>query len=86
MALYEISFRRSAEKDLRKLDPANQRRVLKAVDDLAREPRPSGCCKLHGSGDVWRIRIGDYRVVYSVDDMVLVVAIERIRHRREVYR
>lgn len=47
---------------------------------------PAGCKKLHGSEDAYRIRVGDYRIIYTVDDGVLVVAIERIRHRREVYR
>jgi mRNA interferase RelE/StbE len=60
--------------------------VLRATSNLAREPRPSGCRKLHGSDNAFRIRVGDYRIVYTVDDAVLVVAIERVRHRREVYR
>ena len=63
-----------------------QRRVIKAVEALADAPRPSGCKKLQGSEDTYRIRVGDYRVIYSVDDSILIVAIERIRHRREVYR
>jgi len=86
MALYAVSFRRSAEKDLRRLDAASQQRVLRAANSLARNPRPSGCRKLHGSDNAFRIRVGDYRIVYTVDDEVLVVAIERVRHRREVYR
>lgn len=86
MALYAVSFRRSAEKDLRRLDDATQRRILRAASGLAREPRPAGCRKLHGSESGFRIRVGDYRIVYTVDDEVLVVAIERVRHRREVYR
>jgi mRNA interferase RelE/StbE len=86
MALYAVSFRRSAEKDLRRLDVATQQRVLRATSGLAREPRPVGCRKLHGSDNGFRIRVGDYRIVYTVDDAVLVVAIERVRHRREVYR
>ena len=86
MPLYTVSFRRSAEKDLRKLDGVTQRRVLKAVEGLAREPRPSGCRKLEGGEDAYRIRVGDYRVIYTVEDAVKVVAIERVRHRREVYR
>jgi mRNA interferase RelE/StbE len=85
MALYAVSFRRSTEKDLRRLDAATQRRVLRATSSLAREPRPAGCRKLHGSDSGFRIRVGDYRI-YTVDDEVLVVAIERVRHRREVYR
>jgi mRNA interferase RelE/StbE len=86
MARYEVRFRRSAEKDLRRLDTTVQRRVLKAAEELADEPRPAGCKKLHGSDDAFRVRVGDWRIIYTVDDGILVVAIERIRHRREVYR
>ena len=86
MAQYAVSFRRSAEKDLHRLDTTVQRRVMKAVEDLADTPRPSGCKKLQGSNDAYRIRVGDYRIIYSVDDSIHIVAIERIRHRREVYR
>ena len=83
---YTVSFRRSAEKDLRRLDATVQRRAMRAIDGLAQEPRPPGCRKLVGSEDAFRIRIGDYRVIYTVDDAVCVVAIENIRHRREAYR
>ena len=83
---YTVSFRRSAEKDLRRLDATVQRRVMRAIDGLAHEPRPPGCRKLVGSEDAFRIRIGDYRVIYVVDDAVCIVAIENIRHRREAYR
>jgi mRNA interferase RelE/StbE len=86
MARYAVEFRRSAEKDLRRLDPLVQRRVLRAAGNLATNPRPDGCRKLQGSENAFRIRVGDYRIVYTVDDAVLIVAVERIRHRREVYR
>lgn len=86
MARYTVEFRRSAEKDLRRLEPAVQRRVLRAAETLADNPRPNGCRKLQGSENAFRIRVGDYRVIYTVDDAVLIVAIERVRHRREVYR
>lgn len=86
MAEYAVSFRRSAEKDLRRLDANVQRRVLRAVDSLGRTPRPNGCRKLVGSENAFRIRVGDYRVIYAVEDAILVVAIESVRHRREVYR
>ena len=86
MALYAVSFRRSAEKDLRRLDAAVQRRVLQAVEELAVDPRPAGCRKMQGGEDAFRIRVGDYRIIYTVDDGIKVVAVERIRHRREVYR
>jgi mRNA interferase RelE/StbE len=86
MARYAVEFRRSAQKDLGRLHPTVQRRVLRAAEGLAIDPRPRGCRKLHGSDDAFRIRVGDYRVVYTVDDAVLIVAIERVRHRGEVYR
>jgi mRNA interferase RelE/StbE len=86
MARYAVEFRRSAEKDLRRLDPIVQRRVLRAAENLATNPRPDGCRKLQGSENAFRIRVGDYRIIYTADDAVLIVAVERIRHRREVYR
>lgn len=86
MADYAVSFRRSAEKDLRRLDAGVQTRVIRAVERLAHDPRPDGCKKLQGSDDVWRIRVGDYRVIYTVDDVVLIVAVERVRNRKDVYR
>jgi len=86
MPEYVVSFRRSADKELQKLDVTTQRRVLRAVEPLAKNPRPDGCRKLQGSDDAYRIRVGDYRVIYTVDDKVLIVAVERVRHRRDVYR
>jgi mRNA interferase RelE/StbE len=83
---YAVSFRRSAEKDMKKLDPKVQTRVFRAVEPLAKNPRPDGCRKLQGSDDSYRIRVGDYRVIYTIDDAVLIVAVERVRHRRDVYR
>ena len=87
MPLYAVSFRRSAEKDLQRLDEAVQGRVISAVEGLATNPRPFGFRKLQSRrDDVFRIRVGDYRVIYAVDDGAKVVTVERIRHRREVYR
>ena len=86
MAKYAIEFRRSAQKDLDRLDARTGERVLHAIAELGDEPRPPGCGKLKGGSNAYRIRVGDYRVIYSVKDAVLVVAIERVRHRREVYR
>jgi mRNA interferase RelE/StbE len=71
---------------LRKLDATVQRRALRAVEALADDPRPNGCRKLVGSENAYRIRVGDYRVIYTVDDVILIVAIESVRHRREAYR
>jgi len=85
MARYAVEFRRSADKDLRRLAPTVQRRVLLAAETLASNPRPSGCRKLQGSENAFRIRVGDYRIIYLWMTW-LIVAIERVRHRREVYR
>jgi mRNA interferase RelE/StbE len=55
------------------------------LEDLASNPRPSGCKKLRGGDGEWRIRVGDWRVVYTIDDAKLQVEVTRIRHRSEVY-
>jgi mRNA interferase RelE/StbE len=61
-------------------------RVIVAIQSLAQNPRPPGCRKLTGSKSDWRIRVGDYRVVYEIADAVRIVRVNRVRHRREVYR
>ena len=86
MADYAMTFARSARRELETLDASVVRRVIPKVEGLAQDPKPSGSRKLQGAQNLWRIRIGDYRVIYSVDDRQRVVDIVRIRHRREVYR
>jgi mRNA interferase RelE/StbE len=86
MARYRVEFRPSAEKDLKRLPSTVQRRVIDAIWRLADEPRPAGCRKLVGGKDAYRIRVGDYRIIYTIADVVLVVGIQSIRHRREAYR
>lgn len=60
-------------------------RVLRRVESLAATPRPNGCRKLAGADNLWRIRIGDYRVIYSIDDKQRVVDVSGVRHRRDAY-
>ena len=84
--MYEIHLERTAQRDLKKLTPDVFRRIDSYIRPLAENPRPVGCRKIVDSGNAWRIRIGDYRVVYEVDDREKVVRIMYIRHRREVYR
>jgi mRNA interferase RelE/StbE len=86
MPRHSIEFRKSAEKDLRRLDLTTRQRVVGAIWQLAENPRPTGCRKLVNTRNAYRIRVGDYRVIYTISDVVLVVAIESIRHRREAYR
>ncbi|MBZ4330856.1 type II toxin-antitoxin system RelE/ParE family toxin [Corallococcus interemptor] len=84
-AIYTVEFLQAAVKQLAAVDPVHQRRIAKRIDALATEPRPVGAEKLKGS-DYLRIRIGDYRVIYQVEDGRLVVLIVELGHRREIYR
>jgi mRNA interferase RelE/StbE len=84
--MYRVLLERAAEKDLSRLSPEIHDRVIAAIQALANNPRPPGCRKLAGSKHDWRIRVGDYRVVYEITDAIRVVRVNRVRHRREVYR
>jgi mRNA interferase RelE/StbE len=84
--VYEVLIERTAERELKSLPTNLFDRIVTRIKALAVTPRPSGCHKLAGSKNDWRIRIGDYRVVYEIDDARQRVRIFRVRHRREVYR
>jgi mRNA interferase RelE/StbE len=84
--MYRVLLERGAEKELSRLSPDIHDRVITAIRALATNPRPPGCRKLAGSKHDWRIRVGDYRVVYEIADQIRVVRINRVRHRREAYR
>jgi len=84
-ALYRIVFTRSARRELERLPKKEIERMAKRIHDLASDPRPAGCEKLSGT-DFYRVRQGDYRVLYRIDDAERLVDILRIGHRREVYR
>jgi len=86
MADYTITFTSSARKELEVLDAAIVNRIFPKIEALAKEPRPKGCRKLQGEKFLWRIRIGDYRVVYAVYDDERLVDIIAIRHRSGVYK
>ncbi len=86
MARYAVIYKTSADKALRKLPTAVQVRIATATDELGDNPRPRGCIKLKGEEDVWRIRVGDYRIVYTIEDDKLIVLVVRVAHRRDVYR
>jgi mRNA interferase RelE/StbE len=83
---YEVRLKPSAERALRKLPREIQRRIAKRLDSLTGDPRPPGCEKLAGADRLYRVRAGDYRVVYEVSDDVLVVLVVTIGHRGDVYR
>jgi len=83
---YTVQVLPSAQRQIAKLDPPIRRRIAAAIDDLADDPRPSGSKKLQGSENTWRIRVGDYRILYVIHDRQAVVLVIEIGHRREVYR
>ena len=82
---YAVVFARSARKELERLGVNIVRRVLMRIEGLSREPRPAGCRKLVGEENLWRLRVGDYRVIYSIDDALRIIDIIAVRHRREAY-
>lgn len=84
--MHEVFLERAAERDLKRLGRSEFDRVIAQIRRLAQEPRPKGCHKIAGSADDWRIRVGDYRVIYEVDDAARAVRVMRVRHRREAYR
>lgn len=86
MAEYAIGFARSARKQLQSLDRTIALRIVARIEALSVTPRPLGCVKLEGGARLWRIRVGDYRVVYEIDDERRVVDVTAVRHRRDVYR
>lgn len=85
-ASYKIKWKSSAVKELRKLDSRAILQVLKSVEMLTSNPYPAGCRKLSASEYTYRIRIGSYRVIYSIYKKELVVEIVRVAHRKEAYR
>ena len=82
---YRVEVAAAAARQLRQLDRSGQRRVQAAIELLADEPRPSGAKKLVGGNGEWRVRTGDYRIVYEIHDNVLVVLVIAVGHRREIY-
>jgi len=83
---YAVQFKPSARKALLKLERPIQRRLIEAADALADDPRPQKVEKLSGEQNLWRIRVGEYRIVYEIQDRQLFVLVLRVAHRREVYR
>jgi mRNA interferase RelE/StbE len=83
---YTITFARSARRELEKLQEPQRTRIFRRIEHLATDPRPRGCRKLQGSNDLWRIRVGEYRVIYSMDDADRRVDVNAVRHRSDAYR
>jgi len=85
MAKYKITIKKSAAKELEEIPKGDLRKIVKRIQSLARNPRLPGSQKLSGQ-EQYRVRQGDYRIVYSIDDKDLVIDIVKIGHRREIYR
>jgi mRNA interferase RelE/StbE len=83
---YSIQILPSAERELAALDSPIQRRIAARIDALADTPRPAGAKKLQGGKSTWRVRVGDYRILYEVVDERVIVLVVKVGHRREVYR
>jgi len=83
--MYQVIVERSAEKDLKKLSSEVRPRAVAALIALGKNPRPAGSRKLIGSENDWRIRVGDYRIIYEIADEIRIVRINRVRHRKDVY-
>jgi mRNA interferase RelE/StbE len=82
---YHVALTSSAERELQRLPKKAIARIVLRLETLATTPRPRGCKKLKGGDNEWRIRVGDYRIVYAIDDMAGSVDVTRITHRRDAY-
>lgn len=85
MKRYTVVLTQSAEKGLYKLPAQTVKRIIDVLKSLEESPRPQGCKKLKGYKNLWRIRIGDYRIVYAIEEVVMLVDVREIGHRKDIY-
>lgn len=83
--MYRIEIKKSALKELSQISQPYNKKIVEAIDELATNPRPTGYKKLKGS-EACRIRVADYRIVYIIADVIQLIEIQRIRHRKDVYK
>jgi mRNA interferase RelE/StbE len=83
---YTLEFTASAAREFKKLERAVQRRIAPRIDELVKDPIPPGAKKLRGDPDHYRIRVGDYRIIYRIDGNGVAIVVVKIGHQREVYR
>jgi len=84
--MYKVVLTKSAEKELIKIPKAYSNNIVKHLVDLVNNPRPDGCKKLVGLDNIYRIRVGLYRIVYRIEDEILYIEVIKIGHRKDVYR
>ena len=83
---YQVALTPAAARQLRKLDPQSRRRIQAAIELLAADPRPPSAIQVVGGGGEWRVRTGDYRIIYEIHDQQLLIVVLGVGHRRENYR
>ena len=86
MNIYEVVLSKTAEKNLSKLPSKIIALIIPELELLGENPRPKGCKKLKGFSDLLRVRVGNYRIIYSIEDKVLLVDIREIGHRKDIYK
>ena len=85
--MYQITVKPSAKRELKKLPAFITTRIAKKIDSLAIDPRPDGCKKLISNEEaLWRVRVGDYRILYAIDDVIRIVDIHHVGNRRDIYK
>ena len=84
--MYELYLERSAERDLKRLSRNDFERIVSRIKILGENPRPPGSRKIAGSMADWRLRVGEYRIIYEIDDAEKAIRVFRVKHRREAYR
>ncbi|MBW4469599.1 MAG: type II toxin-antitoxin system RelE/ParE family toxin [Stenomitos rutilans HA7619-LM2] len=82
---YQVFIKSAAQRQLKKLTLATQKDIIALIESLSEEPRPSGCKKLKQRQNQYRVRSGDYRIIYSIEDISLIVRVVKVGHRRDVY-
>jgi len=85
MKKYSVVLTRSAEKSLARLPNSITKSIIALLEALQNNPRPAGCKKLKGYKNLWRIRIGDYRIIYAIEEVILLVDVREIGHRKDIY-
>ena len=83
--MYKIVVKKSVVKELAQISPPYNKKIVETIDNLANNPRPEGIKKLKGE-EAYRIRVADYRIIYIIEDVIEVVEIQRIRHRKDAYK
>ena len=83
---YALLIKPSAESQMNKLSSSMRAKIVEKLEKLTEDPRPNGAVKLKGPHNFWRIRVGDYRVIYSIDDATRIIDVSAVRHRRDAYR